>query len=469
MMKKSVIISLIIIAAACTDKTGSDEFKLSGRLLSDESAGTDSPTEQLLLSKGSNTDTIDIKPDGSFNFTGSADVPGDYYLRLEKGVIPVYLAPGKELEVSVDPENTEITSFSGSLADENKFIKKANEMGKENSAFVRKYYEVPAEDYLRGMDSLRKAEDKFLEDFIQNNPGLSEEFVESRRILNKFSYYSSLLNYENIHSYYTGDETVELPEGWYDFLNDIDIDRPEYLNVPVSLSVINTIINKKIEEKSGLGDEAWGTAELLKKQFDYIIDNFENQDLINHFLYTNLSSYIDSRGTGGVEDLTETFYSHSTNEKHINSIKEKEKEWAPLKTGMQAPAFTLPDINGDMVSLSDFRGKYVYIDFWATWCGPCKIEIPYLEQLAEEYKDKNIEIISISVDKDKQAWKDMVTKDQPQWLQLHDSILLNDKYLVKYIPSFVLIDREGKILEARALRPSTGEELTKQLNNLEGI
>lgn len=459
----------MIIAAACSEKTGTGEYSLSGRLINTGTGEEGNTTEQLMLSQGRNIDTIEVKADGSFQINGHIDIAGDYYLRLEKGAIPLYLAPGQDLEVSVDPEDIQNTSFSGSLAEENRFIQKASELSKEQSSTVRKYYEAPAEDYLKGMDSLRKAEDKLLEDFLKTNPGMSSEFVESRRILNDFSYYSSLMNYENIHSYYTGVDSVELPDGWYGFIDDIDIDRPEYLKVPVSLNVINTIINKRIEENTGLGDEAWGTAELLSEQFDYIIDNFENQELINHFLYTNLSSYIDSRGTGGAEELTERFYSISTNEQDISSIREKEKEWAPLAEGMPAPAFTLPDIDGNMVSLSDFRGKYVYIDFWATWCGPCKIEIPYLEKMTEEYKDKNLEIISISVDRDKQAWIDMVTEDQPQWIQLHDSIMINDEYLVKYIPTFVLIDREGKIIDARAHRPSSGDLLTDQLNSLEGI
>jgi len=89
--------------------------------------------------------------------------------------------------------------------------------------------------------------------------------------------------------------------------------------------------------------------------------------------------------------------------------------------------------------------------------------------MAKDYADKNIEIISISVDQDKQAWIDMVTEDKPGWLQLHDGINMNDEYLVKYIPTFVLIDREGKILNVRAPRPSSGEKLTDLLNSLEGI
>ena len=93
----------------------------------------------------------------------------------------------------------------------------------------------------------------------------------------------------------------------------------------------------------------------------------------------------------------------------------------------------------------------------------------YFLELKKDYADKNIEIISISVDRDKQAWIDMITEDKPGWLQLHDGVNLNDEYLVKYIPTFVLIDRDGKILNPRAPRPSSGEELTNLFDSLEGI
>ena len=463
MMRKLIVLTLIILTAACARLSETSEYSISGEVIN---PGFD----HMLLLQGRNADTIFLQEDGTFEFSDTLDMPGDFYLRFDNKTIPLYLAPWEHLYISFDTEYfPSSVEFTGGLAKENEFLMQADAFNREQSSIIRKYYEAAPEEYLRVMDSLSKAENKLLDDYYGENPEMDAAFVESRKVLNEFSYYSALLNYEAIHTYYAKVDSVELPTDWYAFLDNIKLDDPGYIKVPVSLNVINTIINKRIEDENGLGDDAWGTVELLEKQFDYVVTNFESQELINHFLFTNLSTHIDARGTDGAEDLIEQFYLVSTDEEEKEAIRKKAEEWAHLSRGMPAPEFALPDINGDMVSLADFKGKYVYIDFWATWCGPCKIEIPYLEKMTEEYKDKNLEIISISVDRDKQAWIDMVTEDQPQWIQLHDSIMINDEYLVKYIPTFVLIDREGKIIDARAHRPSSGDLLTDQLNSLEGI
>ncbi len=87
----------------------------------------------------------------------------------------------------------------------------------------------------------------------------------------------------------------------------------------------------------------------------------------------------------------------------VNAQEKKE-----LKEGDQAPTFKYLDINGKEVSLSDLKGKYVYIDVWATWCGPCRYELPHLKELEKKMHGKKIVFVSISCDKDKAAWEKMV-------------------------------------------------------------
>lgn len=85
-----------------------------------------------------------------------------------------------------------------------------------------------------------------------------------------------------------------------------------------------------------------------------------------------------------------------------------------------APGFTQNDINEKPVSLKDFKGKYVLLDFWASWCEPCRRENPNLVEVYKEYHDKGLEIISVSLDDDKNAWKEAVIKDNLPWTQLSD-------------------------------------------------
>jgi len=147
--------------------------------------------------------------------------------------------------------------------------------------------------------------------------------------------------------------------------------------------------------------------------------------------------------------------------------------------GTPSPAFSnYENDNGSKSSLSDFRGKFVYIDVWATWCGPCKAEIPSLKKLESQYKTKNIEFISISVDdarrsgsmeKAHTAWKTMVKDKQLTGTQLFTGNGWKTDFIqdfkINAIPRFLLIDPKGDIIDADAPRPSS-KRLIELLNEL---
>lgn len=127
-----------------------------------------------------------------------------------------------------------------------------------------------------------------------------------------------------------------------------------------------------------------------------------------------------------------------------------------LQVGDQVPDFTYSDVNGKQVSLSDLRGKYVYIDFWATWCSPCCAEIQPLMELEKNLHHKNICFVSISCDKDVEKWKAKVKEEGMTGIQLNTG---GDKNLMKAfairgIPRFVLLDPEGKVVNPEMTRPS---------------
>ena len=146
------------------------------------------------------------------------------------------------------------------------------------------------------------------------------------------------------------------------------------------------------------------------------------------------------------------------------------QEKQELKAGDQSPEFKYLDINGKEVSLSDLKGKYVYIDTWATWCGPCTHEIPFLKELEKKMHGKNIVFVSISCDKDKAAWEKMVKEKELGGIQLHigDDRSFMNAFEIKFIPRFILLDREGKIIDPKMTRPSNAET-EKTLTALEGI
>ncbi|MGN0283011.1 MAG: TlpA family protein disulfide reductase [Prevotella sp.] len=140
------------------------------------------------------------------------------------------------------------------------------------------------------------------------------------------------------------------------------------------------------------------------------------------------------------------------------------------EAGHEAIDFKFQDINGKQVSLSDFRGKVIYIDVWATWCGPCKQQIPHMTKLEEEYADnKNIVFLSVSTDqtKDIDKWKTMVKEKGMKGVQLCTGDRMQEilqPYKIKGIPRFILIGKDFNIINPNAPRPSTGDEIRKLLN-----
>ncbi|WP_028891322.1 TlpA disulfide reductase family protein [Tenacibaculum sp. 47A_GOM-205m] len=142
-----------------------------------------------------------------------------------------------------------------------------------------------------------------------------------------------------------------------------------------------------------------------------------------------------------------------------------------LAKGMESPKFVDYENNaGGTTSLDDLKGKYVYIDLWATWCQPCKNEIPFLKQVEEKYHEKNIEFVSISVDrqKDYETWKQMIVDKELTGVQLYakEDKSFMDAYKVSGIPRFILLDPQGNIVDANAPRPSNPKlvELFESLN-----
>ncbi len=134
--------------------------------------------------------------------------------------------------------------------------------------------------------------------------------------------------------------------------------------------------------------------------------------------------------------------------------------------GAIAPNFTQNDVNGKPVSLSDFKGKYVLIEFWASWCSPCRAESPNLLKQYALYKDKGFEILGVSVDGDKAKWLDAIKKDGLTWTQISDlKGWDNDArkvYGISGVPANFLIAPDGKILGAHLM----GEVLNKKLAEL---
>lgn len=179
-------------------------------------------------------------------------------------------------------------------------------------------------------------------------------------------------------------------------------------------------------------------------------------------IYESVITQLDNgfRGAPSVEAAKQQFA----------QVKKQREASAFLGSGKPAPDFTQNDINGKPVSLSDLRGKVVLIDFWASWCGPCRKENPNVVALYNKYKDAGFTVLSVSLDDNKANWVAAIEKDKLIW-PYHVSDLkkwsneVARKYQVSGIPFTVLVDREGNIIDTR-LR---GVELEQALSTIFGF
>jgi thiol-disulfide isomerase/thioredoxin len=175
-------------------------------------------------------------------------------------------------------------------------------------------------------------------------------------------------------------------------------------------------------------------------------------------------------------DLAKEFESTGIDSLTISKLTNKFNVLSSLEKGMKSPVFNnYENNNGERTSLSDLKGKYVYIDVWATWCGPCIREIPSLKVIEKKYEDKNIYFVSLSVDErnrpvyNYKRWKEMIVEKDLGGIQLFADNAFNSTFTKAYgidsIPRFLLIDPDGNIVSGNAPRPSD-PKLVELFNSL---
>jgi len=229
---------------------------------------------------------------------------------------------------------------------------------------------------------------------------------------------------------------------------------------------------KQYSDAQEKGDEA------LVKKIDstyYVIDDEKtaftksyignnNKSLaVPYILYRELSYSLDVEELDSMLHVIDTTLSSSV---YYKLLDDKVKTLYNVAVGKKAPDFTLNDTTGTPVSLSQFQGKYLLIDFWAAWCRPCRAENPNNVKLYGDYKDKGFEILGVSFDDNREAWVKAIKQDGLTWTQISDLKGWNSAagklYAVSAIPHTVLLDKDGIII-AKNLR---GEELRAKISEL---
>lgn len=200
----------------------------------------------------------------------------------------------------------------------------------------------------------------------------------------------------------------------------------------------------------------------LEQRIAYVQKHFSSTDIKSIFIYNELSEYTRQfrlNDQVNFEDEKKQFNLIAFQLKNEIQREKLIQNFANLQftmMGAEMPPVQFIDLNGNKVSLQNFKGKNVYIDMWASWCIPCIAEVPHLKKLEADYKDKNIVFLSISTDEDKIAWKNKVKELNLHGNQLEIGDSGYEKMMnIQGIPHFILYGADGKLLNYKAPRPST--------------
>jgi thiol-disulfide isomerase/thioredoxin len=294
-------------------------------------------------------------------------------------------------------------------------------------------------------------------------PNVSKITIQGKNVLKEInvnkdgSFADTLKVSKGIHLLTAGNEkeTVFLDNGYdlnLNFKSDRFSDGVDYTGIGAETN--NYLTKKKSFYMSDFGNPK-SYFKLDKPAFDAKIA--EAQAKLESFKTTekNVDSLIQKMDARN-DQMFFNYISANYQKMHDNMVH--------LAEGKASPIFeNFENFDGSKTSLKDLKGKYVYIDVWATWCAPCKAEIPYLKQLEQDFHNKNIQFVSISVDKQNahDTWKKMVKEKELKGIQLFADNNFESKFIQEYginaIPRFILIDPNGNIVDADAPRPSSKE------------
>ncbi|NMB37587.1 MAG: TlpA family protein disulfide reductase [Bacteroidales bacterium] len=359
----------------------------------------------------------------------------------------LFLTPGADISVVFEEAesglNTEIT---GKGAEESRYLNFAPLFAaqiNDTELIEKEFFSLSDSLYNANLSELEKA-------------GLSKVFNDLERERLKYFSYSTLPSYPYFHRRLTRDASYNASPEYWDKLNELMVMDASLLQY----KEYRTFIAEAVERVSRNQYPDLHTLDALIKYVESEgIDPLIAEMLINGKIFRLVENYGPDVVNDSHLDAFSRFVKSPDLVEKFNALMQK---WDKIAPGNISPDFSCVDIEGNKFTLDDFRGKYLYIDVWATWCGPCRMEIPHMIELEKKYHDKEITFVSISCDSDLEEWQKSVNAGMTG-VQLHfdEGDTFMQDYMIIAIPHFILLDKEGKIISSNMSRPSDPETASR--------
>ena len=402
-------------------------------------------------------DSIKVK-NGKFSTSISCENPCIKIIRVGSVNYEIFLMPGKSLNVNFDLSKGEgVIKFGGDLATENVILDSLHQQILKRTDV----FSLPAQKASLLIDSTFTESKKYIDRATSINK-VDPSFAE---------YIKTALVYQCAEEKLScGLKQQIIDTAYYNFTKGMIIENDQLLDYDSYRDFLEYYLHYitmgnyyKLDSIKQQSDEVY-----YDEKFK-VIGRLKNIKIREYCLFAVVYLGLHYEGVAHINKMYHYFKKHNTDTVYAQQIRKLYAKKMALAAGKIAPPFTCKDVNGKEVSLSDFKGKIVYLDFWTTGCGPCRREYPYLVKLQSEYKDKDIVFVSISIDKDYQEWKKYVIEKKIEGITLIKGLGCDydvaKAYQISGVPSFKLIDKEGRIIDANAPRPSSSE-IRKVLNEL---
>lgn len=442
-MKKLFWLGIAILTIVACKKETSDYTVLSGKV--ENAKGL---KEIRIRGSYDFSQVVEVKEDGSFADTLQPIKTGFYTLQFGRVNLPMYLEQEDNLNVTVDLSNREnpLSYGGGKTVSVNDYLVKNAYSAQEKIAKLGGFQRIFGMEESAFIETMTTIKQEDLEN-LEATLDLPEKFINLQKKTIDYNYLQSLSLYPEYHAYVTKDENYKPSE----------------------------LITKPLEELSYTNNDDYNEIgaykQLVLSHFmrEYQKEGAEKEAVVKavkaagiEFLPKDFAANLVQRLSLGEENIqaeADRIKSLSDDKDVMKKLEKFLETAAVLGQGKASPKFAYKSIKGKEVALDDLKGKLVYIDIWATWCGPCKGEIPYLQKLEKDYHNKPIHFVSISIDEDKEAWQQMVKEQKLGGIQLFAEGAwksnLAQAYQVQGIPRFILLDKQGNIISADAPRPST--------------
>ncbi|RXQ90963.1 TlpA family protein disulfide reductase [Ancylomarina salipaludis] len=426
-----ICLSLTILSCDSEDKT----VYLKGKLenFGDEVFMSKETPDGIFLKEG-----IILKPNAQNRFEISFELDKPSYYRLGRNTL--YLSPGDNLEVYCDYHDPKAAKFTGSGSDACYYL--CAKPFPKGGSFLEAGKMIVGDPDLA--EVLKRLDDKVKKRLLEldKTPNLSDLFKKLERGRVMFDAANTLFSYAGYASWIkklSEEDAKVLQKNADDFFQNAIKDYligggdVDFLQLDVYRDICSSCV--KILGVENVDQD--------------VVDYLETKSLLGQLLSSGPVAELVDQKLKTIDKIK--------NDRYKAVIEKAFQKYDSLLPGQKAPELTFQTKEGKVVKLSDYKGKMVVIDIWATWCGPCVKESPYFEKLAERHKDYNIEFLAISIDSNKKVWERYLEKHPKTTKQFITNRTAFAPYLIHGIPRFMVFDSKGLIVDAFAARPSSME------------